>query len=104
MTTTEISSSALRTLRKVTREQWTEYAAARRVALETCAAWRASGRTGRLTLEREDKIAAVVEARHWAWIYQRRLEAAERLPVTAHGGRVSPNALERLRANGRLRT
>ena len=101
---TEISPSALRAERKYTREMWVKYAAARRVALEACAAWRVAGRAGRLTLEREDRLCEAADARRWAWIYQTRLEAAELLPVTAHGGRVSPNALERLRANGRLRT
>lgn len=103
-TRTEISPSALRATRKHAREQWAEYAAARKVALETCARWRAGGRTGRLTFEREDHLATAAEARRWAWLFQTQLEAAELLPVTAHGGRVSPNALERLRANGRLRT
>lgn len=33
-------------------------------------------------------------------IFQRRLEAAEKIPITAHGGRISPNADAHLRASG----
>lgn len=95
-----ISPSALKRIRRDEREAWAVYAVKRSAALAAGKAYRA--KVGRL-LAREDALYEAIEARHWAWTLTRRREQFESLPVEAHGGRVSPAALERLRANGRLK-
>ena len=95
-----ISPSALKAVRRDEREAWRTYEGLRRAALDAGKAYRAKA-CG--VLAHEDALYAAVEARRWAWILTRRREQFESLPVEAHGGRVSPAALERLRRNGRLK-
>ncbi len=102
-----IAPSRLRAIRKEARQAWDVYFAARAAALAAGRAMRATpagvGR-GRAEVAYEHRIEEACEARRWAWVVQQRLEHAESLPVVAHGGRVCPAALERLRLNGHLRS
>lgn len=96
-----IAPSTMKLFRRRERDAWREYEALRTKAIEAGRAHRKN--RGQLLLGREDAVAAAWEARFWAWHWTGRRIAAEKLPLEAHGGRVSPAALERLRRSGRLR-